>query len=359
MGFVCKPDLPPHLNVLFKANKPLPVLNKEPKGKSRRYGGIFESEEQIKNILYGDIKFDLEKNKNNKYLKIAIENKKNQEELKSKIKQWNPKNDPKISGIAENTIFVARLNYIVDEKILERNFRPYGKIIKINLIRDKNGKSRGYAFIEYSDRRSAKEAYDSMHRKTIEGKEILVDFEKEREKKGFLPLKLGGKHGKYREYPSIIRKELEYIHEVRPELKPENLSEFRADLVRKQEKEKDREKNDEKHFYPKSSKVEKKRNLEDLQLNESHEHFEQTNPHNTYHNHHNSYNYNTSVKDNNNVSFNEEDVKTLSKKRANDSKHFKNFKEYLHKASDTVPTENDHSKIKTEADLEAGEINFK
>ena len=42
LGFVCKPELPPHINILFRARPPLKFLNYPHKGIHRNYTGIFD-----------------------------------------------------------------------------------------------------------------------------------------------------------------------------------------------------------------------------------------------------------------------------------------------------------------------------
>jgi hypothetical protein len=41
LGFVCKPDMPPHINILFRARPPLEFVPLPDKVKSRPYEGIF------------------------------------------------------------------------------------------------------------------------------------------------------------------------------------------------------------------------------------------------------------------------------------------------------------------------------
>ena len=40
LGFVCKPDMPPHINILFRARPPLEYVPLPDKGKSRPYEGV-------------------------------------------------------------------------------------------------------------------------------------------------------------------------------------------------------------------------------------------------------------------------------------------------------------------------------
>lgn len=41
------------------------------------------------------------------------------------------------------------MSFETTEKKLKREFEVYGPIKKVKIIKDKTGKSRGYAFIEY------------------------------------------------------------------------------------------------------------------------------------------------------------------------------------------------------------------
>lgn len=40
LGFVCKPDMPPHINILFRARPPMEFVPLPSKGKCRKYEGI-------------------------------------------------------------------------------------------------------------------------------------------------------------------------------------------------------------------------------------------------------------------------------------------------------------------------------
>lgn len=50
LGFVCKPDLPPHINILFRARPPLPYISLKPREIHRKYTGIFDNGNNI-NIM--------------------------------------------------------------------------------------------------------------------------------------------------------------------------------------------------------------------------------------------------------------------------------------------------------------------
>ncbi len=64
---------------------------------------------------------------------------------------WDPKSDPAITGNALATLFVGRLPKGVTERRLANEFKEYGEIRDLRLVKDKAGKSRGYAFIEFEE----------------------------------------------------------------------------------------------------------------------------------------------------------------------------------------------------------------
>ena len=98
-----------------------------------------------------------------------------------------------VVGDPLKTIFVARLNPKTNEETIERIFSIYGDIKRFRLVRDLvTGFSRGYAFVEYSDRHGADMAQRQANKTEIDGCEILVDHECERTLKGWVPRRLGG-----------------------------------------------------------------------------------------------------------------------------------------------------------------------
>ena len=110
------------------------------------------------------------------------------------------------TGVTEDprkTIVVGRLNFETGEEKLRDEFKIYGKIKTVRLIRDREGKSRGYAFIEFESRReflcktlmTHLAAYKQANGKTIEGRQIMVDAEMGRMKEGWRPRRFGGGRG--------------------------------------------------------------------------------------------------------------------------------------------------------------------
>lgn len=58
-----------------------------------------------------------------------------------------------------NTLFIGNLNYLTTESRLRDLCEKYGPIENLILVRDLDGQSRGYAFIEYSYAEDMKSAY--------------------------------------------------------------------------------------------------------------------------------------------------------------------------------------------------------
>lgn len=115
-----------------------------------------------------------------------------QQDNNEKAKSYDPNRDPKIEGDPYKTIVVSRLSYDVTEKKLRREFEEFGPIKRIRMVTDLAGKPRGYAFIEYENKKDMKEAYKAADGKKIEGRRVLVDVERGRTVENWRPRRLGG-----------------------------------------------------------------------------------------------------------------------------------------------------------------------
>uniref|UniRef100_A0A0N4Z323 U1 small nuclear ribonucleoprotein 70 kDa n=1 Tax=Parastrongyloides trichosuri TaxID=131310 RepID=A0A0N4Z323_PARTI len=96
------------------------------------------------------------------------------------------------------TLFVCRLSYETTESKLKREFSRWGTIVNVKIIVTKEEKPRGYAFIEYSRKSEMSQAYKEADGMKIDGMRILVDYERGRTRKDWLPRRLGGGKGKTR-----------------------------------------------------------------------------------------------------------------------------------------------------------------
>jgi len=90
-----------------------------------------------------------------------------------------------------NTLFIGRLAYEVTERKLLREMEAFGPIKDLKIVTHE-GKSRGYAFVEYEHEEDMKRAYRAADGMRIEGREILVDVERGHTVPDWLPRRLGG-----------------------------------------------------------------------------------------------------------------------------------------------------------------------
>jgi len=113
--------------------------------------------------------------------------------LEQEIALWDPNSIVTEMGDPFKTLFIARVNYYTSESKLRREFDQYGPIKSIKVAHNtKNGKPRGYAFIEYESEKDMHSAYKHADGKKIDGRRVLVDVERGRTVKGWLPRRLGG-----------------------------------------------------------------------------------------------------------------------------------------------------------------------
>jgi len=119
--------------------------------------------------------------------------------LEQRLLLWHPHENKKATQDPLKTLFVARLSYDLNEEDLRHEFSRYGTIKDVKLVRDLNGKSRWYSFIEFKESRDFKEAFQKADGKLINGRRILVDVERGRTVPSWKPRKLGGGLGKTRQ----------------------------------------------------------------------------------------------------------------------------------------------------------------
>jgi RNA recognition motif-containing protein len=80
-----------------------------------------------------------------------------------------------------NKIYVGNLPYTIGEDELRGLFGSFGEIIKISLIRDKaTRKSKGYAFIEFTQASEAEQAVKAMNGRDEGGRPLRVNIAEDR-----------------------------------------------------------------------------------------------------------------------------------------------------------------------------------
>lgn len=216
---------PPDVTALFKPGPPLKFLKPtdHPIHKRQTYPKITGLSSYL--TYLSDYQLKYPNGSRNKYIEYQSRHlerqKKIQERFNEKYKEWDPHNDPHMKNTDPYcTIFVGRLPYDINELELQKIFSKYGTIDRIRIVKEKeaktkndksrNGKksskkentdtnnklkSRGYGFIVFSNPMSSKKCIrETGVRRGIEihGRRCIVDYERGRTNKYFVPGRFGG-----------------------------------------------------------------------------------------------------------------------------------------------------------------------
>ncbi|KAJ8676858.1 hypothetical protein QAD02_012645, partial [Eretmocerus hayati] len=93
-----------------------------------------------------------------------------------------------INGPLVTRIFVANLDYKVDEKKLSEVFKLAGRVLHVELGKDKEGKSRGFGVVEYDHPVEAVQAISMLHNQQLYDRRMIVRLDRANESD--TPLKL-------------------------------------------------------------------------------------------------------------------------------------------------------------------------
>ena len=84
----------------------------------------------------------------------------------------------------QNRLFVGNLAYQTAENDLQDYFAQAGVVTSVNVMFDKvTGKSRGFAFVEFSTPEEAGKAVEQFHNKDFQGRPLTVNIAKPREER--------------------------------------------------------------------------------------------------------------------------------------------------------------------------------
>ncbi len=72
-------------------------------------------------------------------------------------------------------IFIGNLPWSVGDDALFETFREFGQIDECVVIKERDGRSKGYGFITYSEQQSAQVAIEKMNSAEYEGRRINVN----------------------------------------------------------------------------------------------------------------------------------------------------------------------------------------
>ena len=86
--------------------------------------------------------------------------------------------------MSQARLFVGNLSYQTGETDLQDYFAQAGSVLSVNLMLDKmSGKSRGFAFVEFSTPEEAQKAIDQFHDQDFQGSKISVNVARPREER--------------------------------------------------------------------------------------------------------------------------------------------------------------------------------
>ncbi|SFI39358.1 RNA-binding protein [Nitrosomonas sp. Nm34] len=78
-------------------------------------------------------------------------------------------------------IYVGNLSYNVTDTMLHTIFGEFGKVMSINLIKDKyTGQSKGFGFVEMEKQSAAEEAVKKLNGRAMDGRNITVNLARPR-----------------------------------------------------------------------------------------------------------------------------------------------------------------------------------
>ncbi|NGX54608.1 MAG: hypothetical protein KR126chlam2_00222 [Chlamydiae bacterium] len=81
-------------------------------------------------------------------------------------------------------LYVGNLPYALGEEDLKELFSEFESIVSIQLITDREtGKSRGFGFVELSSQDEGNKAIDELNEKMVEGKAIIVNEARPKQKR--------------------------------------------------------------------------------------------------------------------------------------------------------------------------------
>jgi RNA recognition motif-containing protein len=84
----------------------------------------------------------------------------------------------------QNRLFVGNLSYQTMENDLQDYFSQAGVVTSVNLMLDKvTGKSRGFAFVEFSTPEEATKAVEQFHNQDFQGRALTVNIARPREER--------------------------------------------------------------------------------------------------------------------------------------------------------------------------------
>ncbi|KAG0054598.1 hypothetical protein BGZ83_010895 [Gryganskiella cystojenkinii] len=80
--------------------------------------------------------------------------------------------------LASRTLYVGNIPYSFREHEVEEMFKKFGPIVQVTVVLDQfTGRNKGFAFVEYEDRRHAEEAKEQYNGFDVEGRRLKLDWD--------------------------------------------------------------------------------------------------------------------------------------------------------------------------------------
>ncbi|KAF9428237.1 hypothetical protein BGZ94_002994 [Podila epigama] len=94
---------------------------------------------------------------------------------------------------ASKTLYIGNIPYSFREPEVEEMFKKFGTIIKVTVVIDQyTGRNKGFAFVEYEDRKAAEEAMEKYNGFDVEGRRLKIDWDIGLGKKDIKPPRVTG-----------------------------------------------------------------------------------------------------------------------------------------------------------------------
>ncbi len=87
--------------------------------------------------------------------------------------------------MASMNLYVGNLSFSTTESKLNDLFSAYGQVESAKIVMDRDsGQSRGFGFVEMSDRSAGEQAMSALNGKDVDGRQLKVNEAKPRESRG-------------------------------------------------------------------------------------------------------------------------------------------------------------------------------
>ena len=82
-------------------------------------------------------------------------------------------------------IYIGNLSYDATEESIRELFEPYGSVVKVSLITDRDtGRSKGFGFVEMGSKNEGENAINELNGKDLLGRALNVNEARPRESSG-------------------------------------------------------------------------------------------------------------------------------------------------------------------------------